>query len=214
MRLIYNNIENIKKNQNYLIFDNWYSEKELESIWKELEFYTYRENLNRAEHNLSVTPVDEEKKSKAFCYRMYIDSYYRFEKRKISNILTLQNKFHNLELHKTLASAIPMARQFGETNKDSTFVSYYEDSDYFKPHFDVFQFTSLIWLYKEPKQFDGGDLVFDELNEKIEVKNNRMLFFPSYLLHSVEEVKMKTNVFGMGRYCISHFFYTVANGSV
>jgi Rps23 Pro-64 3,4-dihydroxylase Tpa1-like proline 4-hydroxylase len=145
---------------------------------------------------------------------MYIDSYYKYEKRNISNILNFQNKFHNLELHKTLSSSIPMARQFGETNKDSTFVSYYEDSDHFKPHFDVFQFTALIWLYKEPKQFEGGDLIFNELNEKIEIKNNRMLFFPSYLLHSVEEVKMKINEFGMGRYCISHFFYTVANGSV
>ena len=39
-----------------------------------------------------------------------------------------------------------------ETNSDTSFVSYYEEGDSFKPHFDVFQFTALIWLYKEPKQ--------------------------------------------------------------
>ena len=81
-----------------------------------------------------------------------------------------------------------MGRQFPETNRDTSFISYYEDADNFKPHFDVFQFTALIWLYKEPRDFEGGDLILHDFeNKKIELKNNRLVFFPSYYLHSVLE---------------------------
>jgi Rps23 Pro-64 3,4-dihydroxylase Tpa1-like proline 4-hydroxylase len=201
-------------NINYLTIDNWFSEKELNSIWKELEFYSEREKLARSENNLTVTPTDLQKNPLAFSYRIYLDSFYYPEKRNISTILSCQKKFQTPEFYNKIKD-IPMARQFPNTNGDTSQVSYYENGDHFKSHYDVFQFTILIWLFKEPKKFEGGDLIFDELNEKVEVKNNRMLFFPSYYIHSVEEIKMKEDIeIGYGRYCITHFYYTTSKGKV
>jgi Rps23 Pro-64 3,4-dihydroxylase Tpa1-like proline 4-hydroxylase len=198
----------------YLVIDNWFSEKELNSIWKELEFYSEREKLARSEDNLTVTPTDLQKNPLAFSYRIYLDNFYKFEKRNISTILNCQKKFQTLDFYDKIKS-IPMARQFPNTNGDTSQVSYYENGDHFKSHYDVFQFTILIWLFKEPKKFEGGDLLFDELNEKIEVKNNRLLFFPSYYIHSVDEIKMQNDInIGYGRYCITHFYYTTSKGTV
>ena len=40
-----------------------------------------------------------------------------------------------------------------------------------------------------------------------------MVLFPSYYLHRVDKIKMKTKDKFMGRYAITHFFYTVPAGT-
>jgi Rps23 Pro-64 3,4-dihydroxylase Tpa1-like proline 4-hydroxylase len=67
--------------------------------------------------------------------------------------------------------------------------------------------TMLIWFFKEPKKFKGGDLILNDFETAFECKHNRMLLFPSHYEHSVapislaEEYKHK----GMGRYTITNF---------
>jgi Rps23 Pro-64 3,4-dihydroxylase Tpa1-like proline 4-hydroxylase len=205
---------NKKIEKNIVVIDNWYNENELKAVWKELDFYSETQNLERASKNLSVTGLDEKGEPQANCYRIYLDDYYKQGKRHISPILRLINKFVDKNMHNEIKT-IKMGRQFPETNSDISFVSYYEEGDSFKPHFDVFQFTALIWLYKEPRQFEGGDLILNDFNNEIvEVKNNRLVFFPSYYIHQVEKIKMKTKDKFKGRYSISHFFYTVPSGKI
>ncbi len=203
---------NQKVENKIVVVDNWYSEQELKAVWKEIDFYTESQDLERATQNLTVTGTDKQGNSQAECFRIYFDNFYQPNKRHISPILSLQKKFLDPEVHQKFKT-IPMGRQFPETNRDTSFISYYENKDHFKPHFDVFQFTVLIWLYKEPKKFTGGDLILHDFNnEMVELKNNRLIFFPSYYIHSVNEIKMETEEKHMGRYCISHFFYTVDTG--
>ena len=198
---------NIITDNKWLVFDDWYNEEELKAVWKEIDFYSQTQELQRANKNLTVTGVDEKGEAQANCYRIYLNSFYT--KRELAPILKSISKFVNPYMHKKIKT-IRMGRQFPETNRDTSFISYYEDADNFKPHFDVFQFTALIWLYKEPRDFEGGDLILHDFeNKKIELKNNRLVFFPSYYLHSVEKIIMKTKEKFKGRYCISHFFYTV-----
>ena len=198
---------NIITDNKWLVFDDWYNEEELKAVWKEIDFYSQTQELQRANKNLTVTGVDKKGEAQANCYRIYLNSFYT--KRELSPILKSISKFVNPYMHKKIKT-IRMGRQFPETNRDTSFISYYEDADNFKPHFDVFQFTALIWLYKEPRDFEGGDLILHDFeNKKIELKNNRLVFFPSYYLHSVEKIIMKTKEKFKGRYCISHFFYTV-----
>ena len=205
---------NQKIENKIVVIDNWYSEQELKAVWKELDFYSGTQEMQRAENNLTVTGVDKKGEPQAKCYRIFLDSFYQQNKRHVSSILSFMKKFKNPNLHNKFKT-IPMGRQFTETNSDTSFISYYENEDNFKPHFDVFQFTALIWLYKEPKKFTGGNLVLHDFdNEEIKVKNNRLVFFPSYYLHSVTPIKIKDEEEGMGRYCISHFFYTVPTGKV
>jgi Rps23 Pro-64 3,4-dihydroxylase Tpa1-like proline 4-hydroxylase len=92
-------------------------------------------------------------------------------------------------------------------------VSYYEDSDYYLPHLDVAQFTSLLWFFKEPRCFSGGEFKFSDYEDIIELKHNRMVLFPSWVMHEVSEVKMndrsETDGYSTyGRYCITNFLYS------
>lgn len=93
------------------------------------------------------------------------------------------------------------------TNTDSTMVSYYDHEQEYKSHKDSTQFTFLVWLYKEPKKFKGGDFCLTEANKRIKCIPNRMVMFPSYLGHKVYPVRMDSDAkFGDGRYCVTHFF--------
>ena len=86
-------------------------------------------------------------------------------------------------------------------------VSYYEDGDYYKPHIDSMMFTCLIWVFREPKQFKGGEFVLPQAGVTIPMRNNRMILFPSYYTHAVNPVKFdgEKNQ-GLGRHTITHFY--------
>jgi Rps23 Pro-64 3,4-dihydroxylase Tpa1-like proline 4-hydroxylase len=100
-------------------------------------------------------------------------------------------------------------RQILSTNVNQTVLHYYEHSDYYLPHRDNSAFTCLIWLYKEPRRFAGGDFRIDALERDIELKNNRLVIFPSCFLHSVTPLSMKPDDLGkgLGRYCLTTFLY-------
>ena len=86
-------------------------------------------------------------------------------------------------------------------------LSYYENQDYYKKHYDAALITCLTWFHKEPKKFSGGDFKFSDYNIEIECKSNRMIVFPSMIFHEVKEIQMKEKDCGerFGRYCFSHF---------
>ena len=85
---------------------------------------------------------------------------------------------------------------------------YYEDSDYYAPHRDDSVITILNWDYKEPKSFEGGDIVFPFYdNYKINIDRRTTLLFPSAISHEVEAVKMEQEDLGQqkGRYVLTTF---------
>ena len=78
----------------------------------------------------------------------------------------------------------------------------YSEGDYYKMHSDTSLFTTCLWLWEEPKSFEGGEFLFhfDERIEEVEIKNNRLVIFPGHYRHSVNTVT------GSGsRYTISTF---------
>jgi predicted 2-oxoglutarate/Fe(II)-dependent dioxygenase YbiX len=91
-------------------------------------------------------------------------------------------------------------------NFDSTLISYYENSGYYKSHKDTAVVTALTWFFKEPKMFEGGDLIFTKTEEEIKVSNNTVIIFPSHFAHEVTAIKMDGEPFsGNVRYCMSQF---------
>ena len=57
---------------------------------------------------------------------------------------------------------------------------------------------------KSPQKFKGGDIYFEELDKKIEFKNNRMVMFPGWALHQVSPVVMDEDEEDLnGRVCIT-----------
>lgn len=141
-----------------------------------------------------------------FLDRLFLD-------RSESYILSNFRKYlYSEKISSTIFDIDTMLQYWTLTNSDWSMVSYYENSDYYKPHKDMSLFTSLIWLNKDPQEFTGGDLTFTTHQHTIEYKNNRCVIFPSVTTHEVSEIKMKEGG-SNGRYCISVFtmidFYRV-----
>lgn len=192
----------------HVVIDNFYSEQELFHIWKELDFLTYVQKLESPEDTSSAKT--KEGVFKKNNYAIYLDNLYK--NREISNILTITRKLFDDSLMEEIYSFDMLFKGFEMCNSDLTLLSYYENSQYYKSHKDSCSFTSLTWFYKNPKKFKGGDLYFPEYDYLFEIKNNKLLFFPSFIEHQVVDVVMenyKHDEYGMlsgkGRYCLSQF---------
>ena len=192
----------------YLQIDNWYTEKELVNIWKEIDFYTSRDvaTIEKAEN--TVVAHDEKGISKSNSFRFYLWDLYTPKGKQFSHILNCLYKQRSQEFKDLVKKAMPLHHDnYAGTNTDATMVSYYDEDQEYKPHSDGTQFTFVIWLHKEPKKYKGGDFKFTQSNQNIKCLSNRMVMFPSYLEHQVFAVKMFDDAtFGDGRYCITHFF--------
>jgi len=196
-----------------LLIDDWFNEEEEKCIWRELDFYTKKRFLKRAEdRDDTATNKDGEKLSRSF--RIYpceiFNVLYNYDNY-CSDILYYMKKIRDESFREILKEALGEAlyRFWLNTNSDSTMISYYENSDYYDTHCDVYNFTILIWFYKKPKLYGGGDLILPETNTLIENKHNRIFIFPSYYLHQVTPINFfdKTNELGFGRYTITHFLW-------
>ena len=198
----------IKKHKDIpaVVVDDWYTPEELNLIWKQLNFFTQKNMMERAEVSGSVARKPETNEAKGRNARIWLDNYFTQEGNMfniISNSLTskLTHDFNNL-----VSSCSEQFTNFVTTNTNTNFVSYYENNDEYDYHFDTSMFSMLIWLYKTPKKFKGGEFSFKKENRKIELKNNRMILFPSYLEHKVTKLNMKNSGDNNGRYTITHFF--------
>jgi len=207
----YWDVKVVKDNPTYpfVLIDNWYTPNEEKAVWKELDFYcaTPKDQLERAENTIVARTDDGTSKSNA--YRFYIEEYYK--KRQISPIINCTYKQRSPEFHNIINKCMPYARSFFSSNFDSAMVSYYEEKDHYKSHHDTMLWTCLIWMVREPRLFNGGDFILEDIDTTIKLKNNRMIMFPSCFLHSVTPVKFHTQPkeVGYGRYTITHFYSNV-----
>ena len=199
-------IHQIKNPLPFLQIENLYDEDELKLIWQELDFLNYPNKLKIPEK--TGTAVDKEnipiKKNKG----LFLDTIY--PEREISNILTLNRKSFDAEIVDAFSELSFGYQSIKQTNEDSTLISYYENADYYKPHIDTAMYTAVTWFFKGPKAFVGGDFYFSDYNLKIEVQNNMMILFPSFVKHSVDKIILKDkSLFGYGRYSMTQFAYIV-----
>jgi hypothetical protein len=193
--------------KDFLVIDDFYTDEEQMHIWKELDFLTYDTKLMPPEETGTAHDLDTGKALKKNS-ALFLDTLYA--RRDFSNILTLNRKLFSLEVISNFEGMDNCFRYIGYTNNDSTLISYYEEKDYYKAHSDSAVLTYLYWCHKEPKKFEGGDLILPELDAGITYKNNRLVVFPSWRLHEVTPIKMIEEVepySGYGRYCITNFVY-------
>jgi Rps23 Pro-64 3,4-dihydroxylase Tpa1-like proline 4-hydroxylase len=188
-----------KLNLPYVIVDDFYSEEELVQIWKEIDFLSSEDKLLGPEYTNSSTYLDGDLKKKNI--GVFLDDLYL--NRDTSNILKLNRKVFDSDFFEELEKLNFSFSFIKNSRKDNTLLSYYGDGDYYNPHSDAFLFTGVFLLYREPKQFEGGELIFTEHDAKIECISNRFILFPSSIRHEVSEVKMKSDVPWMGRYSIT-----------
>ena len=89
-------------------------------------------------------------------------------------------------------------------NNFNVLINYYENFDFYKKHFDFAKFTLNIFMFNNPKNFQGGDFVIED--SIIECKFNRAIIFPGFLNHGDTNVKLiNDNVYNGGRFSITTF---------
>lgn len=197
-----------KDDMDALIIDNWYSNDELKKVFVEMDYYMNLglDNLIRSEKDRS-SARDYNGESKVKSYRFYVDA------NKYSALYKYNYKYVFEEFTNMLRNETLFGGYFSNTKSNSIMVNYYENDKYYKSHKDVSVITQLTWIYREPKMFSGGDLILTDMDETIECKNNRTIFFPGHYFHEVTEVKMKDewereykdkNYYG--RFSIANFF--------
>lgn len=184
----------------YLHIKNFYTEEELDLIWAELEFLQSNPETFKSEHTFGATDKDGKllKKNSG----IFLEDLYNHPFRKSSNILNCNRKlffqFSEIKTNNWFFKNLNI-------DKDTTLVSYYENSDYYHPHTDRTVATACTWFFKEPKKFKGGDFCFPEFDITIPLENNSLVVFPGNVLHAVTQLEMEENSPGYGRYCMSQF---------
>jgi len=188
-------LHQIKEPFPFLKIENLYNEDELKLIWQELNFLTPK--LENPEN--TGTAKDIEGKSLKNNSGILLDDIY--QKRNISNILSINTKLFAPEIINAFSDLSFGYQNIKKTNYDRTLISYYENGGYYKPHEDIAIYTAITWFFKEPKAFTGGDFYFTDYNLKIEIQNNMLVLFPSFVKHSVDKVILENNdIIGFGRY--------------
>lgn len=129
----------------------------------------------------------------------------------VPNISAIISKTQSRLFNENIVELLPTNHWFVNLyrmcNWISVLLSYYEKEHYYKPHRDISVFTALIWLWKEPKQFTGGDFMFSDHDYSVECKNNRAIIFLGPEQHAVSTVNVNEEFIGKnyGRYTISCF---------
>lgn len=191
-----------------LILQNVYSDYEKERILSELEIMYLSNALQDPESSGTAvyddgTPM---KRNKA----LFLDNVYNQDYRFISPVLSYsESRLLSHEVKNEMYKINPSHGILFNATMHNTLVSYYENFDHYDFHKDASAYTFLSYLWKEPKKFSGGDIVFNINDQKflIEIQNNMAIIFPSCYSHSVTEVKMEKENLGKmyGRFCITNF---------
>jgi hypothetical protein len=208
-------VQVIKKGKTpFIIFDNWYTPYEEKNIWKELDWFSSQDNVDRAEETYVARYDDGTPKSKAS--RFHIEEYFLPKGKQKSHIFNYMYKQRTQEFHNIVGEIKPFCRSFMSTNADSSLISYYEDSEFYHAHWDDYAWTMCIWFVREPRLFDGGNFDFPDSKYKVKLKHNRAVFFPSMFEHRVSPIKMHTEPkeVGFGRYTITHFYVAAPFGNI
>ena len=185
----------------YIIIDETYTEEELKLIFLELDFWTMSNNLMSPD--LTGTARDKNGKPKKHNEGIFLDDVYT--DRNYSNILKLNRKIYDINVDEPSL----ILNFLHESNHDTTLISYYENNTYYKTHKDRSVLTALTYLYKQPKAFEGGNLVLTDYGLAFEPWFNRTYIIFGVAQHEVTEVLVKPENCnkGLGRYCISNFIH-------
>jgi len=177
-----------------IIYD-FYDAAEEASIWQELSVLT-PQFKNK---NFNGDPLASENK-----LGLHLDQFYPPDSRHLSNMLVADRKIFDIR-DQLLEN--PFARYLEICDLDFSFISYYPDKSFYKPHFDRFTLSSVTTFWKIPQRFQGGILRFPKHDYAPVMKPNTIVLFPSFELHEVTpiQIKKKWEVRGFSRYTLNQF---------
>ncbi len=197
----------IEEGINALVIDNFYSEQQLKEVWKELDWIT-KPAVMMDQKDLSSAEVNG--KFQTSKRGVFLEEVFQNWRHSALISHTISNMSQEL-FQDTILNYNPLYKILYGCNYRTHLLSYYEDSDYYKPHTDAAVFTILSYFCKEPKSFTGGEVILSstkgDKNATVEIKNNRIVVIASNTLHAVNPIvsATKNTLSGNGRYCLAAF---------
>ena len=186
----------------YVYFENMYSNDALAEICDELDFYSRNRQRYFFTSKTGAATDDEGislKENKAFFLQNLINPQAQDSSACAKYTLD----------HLANPKAFPVeSKYFNRFRPECSgfLISYYTNGDYYHAHSDDSVASLVVWIYKEPKKFEGGEFIFTDYPEvKIPTNNNCAVMFPGRIRHQVNEVKMEENDNGFGRYSLTIF---------
>lgn len=165
-----------KKPLRYVLIDDFYDETELKLVKEELVAFE--------PYSLEAKSVGgTELKSGS---GLFLDEVFHRDRSK-SKILTANRKLFSKQIYD---EAIKLDAFFGHLincDRDGTLINYYRNNEEYKPHRDSTTLSAVTFF--SIGSFVGGDFSFPEHNEVIKFKENRLVLFPSCLLHQALPIK-------------------------
>lgn len=190
-----------------VVIDDFYSTEQMVDIWKELTWLT-KPSIMQDQSTLSSAQLEgviQTSKRGIFLEEAFVNWKHS---------ALISNLIYNMsekEFQDKIFELNPLYKILYGCNFRTHLLSYYENSDYYKPHTDSAVFTILSYFTKEPKNFSGGEIILTSTNGErhatVEVKNNRVVIIASCTKHSVNPIisNMTNTLSGNGRYCCSAF---------
>ena len=156
----------------YIIIDDVYTDYELDLIKTELRYLQPYLNTN------TIAPYEARS-------RLFLDVHYKNEHE--SNILLMNRRMYNPILVDKLEQYNSFFGHLKYCSFNRTLINFYKDGEYSEQHRDYGIFSILTTF--DLGEYNGANLLFVEHDEKIELKNNRVIIYPSCLLHKSTPIK-------------------------
>lgn len=193
-----------------LYIEDTFTQDQIDFIWKELDFVTNRYAMTSWENTKEKHGEDlETEKINNVFYPIH-----RYKEPLLISPITAfsRQQLCSEKVFSFYESVNPVHELYRHQNYHVTFASYYQNADKYDYHRDDCCYTTLTYLYKEPKSFSGGEITLKvgDIEETKEIKNNMSIIFPGVYLHKVSPITMSddfSKYSTYGRYCISQFTY-------
>lgn len=117
----------------------------------------------------------------------------------------VRNRVFDFALEKALCDIHYIYKYMPAATRVNNKLSYYTNNNDYSTHTDECLLTCLTYLWNQPKQFTGGDLVFPEHGYTYTPEFGDVLIFPSIVVHAVTSVHVTSKESYNGRFVVSTF---------
>lgn len=172
---------------------NWFSEEEIKQIMEELFLLCDSNVMLTAGHNDPYAAMGAENKSLKTGKGIILNSFNGFGPTQVlyDRFINyrMTDKLYNDDFLNLLEKKDSFYSILKDTKLTSVLINYYEDDGKYNLHVDLDDFTALIVLWKRPKKFEGGKLVFTNEELDFDIDFNTFVLFPGSVLHGVTPIK-------------------------